>query len=449
MSITRIFTEPFEILNIVTCRIHMEVNEHFSAVVEGYVQLEEEGYLEDMMSQTFVIKAYAEDEVMDLFRGNINDILLNGEGGLNRIVVSAKSKTVMLDSEKHFRTFHGIGQTFRQITDAVLSFTRDVSTIHPKGRGICSDGLIVQYWETDWEFLKRLASQLNTVLVADCTNDSICFYFGNPDRRNGEHLDMKGHRMRRYIGFGGTEAVEYVVSSYKKFKLCDQVFIGGEPYYVYKIKSSYHKKELVFEYTFRTSGEFKTTPVRCEKIKGISINGEVTDVRETEVRVRLSSEADFDFGSSLWFPYSTVYSSPDGTGWYCMPEKGDSIRLHIPGSKEQSAFVISAVHMDNDSSLRENPDEKSIRTKYNKEIRLTPQRILITNNHGMSIILDDNEGILIKSNKKIEVVSEAGIELKGGQVNMEGKKGVLLMEGPNMIMVRDGIKEQGMNIEHR
>lgn len=39
--------------------------------------------------------------------------------------------------------------------------------------------------------------------------------------------------------------------------------------------------------------------------------------------------------------------------------------------------------------------------------------------------------------------------MKGGQVRVEGKEGVYLMEGPNMIMVRDGIKEQAMHIEHR
>ena len=132
-----------------------------------------------------------------------------------------------------------------------------------------------------------------------------------------------------------------------------------------------------------------------------------------------------------------------------MPELGDRIRLYIPGHQEKEAFVISAVHMDNEHGLRENPDEKCIRTIHQKEIRLTPDKIVLTNHKGLSITLDDNEGITIKSNQKINIISENEVEIKGARIQIEGQSGVIMMEGPNMLMVRDGIKEQGMHIEHR
>lgn len=34
-----------------------------------------------------------------------------------------------------------------------------------------------------------------------------------------------------------------------------------------------------------------------------------------------------------------------GSGWYCMPEKGDEIRLYIRTVKEKHAYVISSVHL--------------------------------------------------------------------------------------------------------
>ena len=111
--------------------------------------------------------------------------------------------------------------------------------------------------------------------------------------------------------------------------------------------------------------------------------------------------------------------------------------------------MISAVHLENEHGLRKNPDEKSIRTKFHKEIRITPDKILITNHKGNSITMDDKKGIIIKSNRKINIISEREIEMKGEQIQVEGKSGVFLMEGPNTLMVRDGIKEQGVNIEHR
>lgn len=452
MSLVHIFTEPFEILDITDCDIVMTVNEHLTAVITGHIRLEDDRdtFINGVMSQTFIIKALTEDgEEVPLFRGDIREIFMDSEGGIGRITVTVESKTARLDTENHFRMFQGIGQTYRQIADAVLSSVNSVSTIYSKGKGVQAKGFVVQYGETDWQFLKRLASQLNTVLVADCTNDSICFFFGNPAREGNGALDMQECRMRRYINFEGRESVEYVVQSRKMLKLCAQVPIAGNSYYVYKIKTSYKTKEIIFEYILRPANGFRVPSISHEAIRGVSITGEVIEVRDTRIRIRLSSKADYDFGDSLWFPFSTVYSSPDGTGWYCMPEEGDQIRLCVPDSREETAYAVSAVHLDNHAGLRTNVDEKSIRTKYGKEIRFIPKQILITNHQGMSIILDDDEGILIKSNEKVEITSESGIELKGGKINIEGKKGVILMEGPNMLMVRDGIKEQGMNIEHR
>lgn len=45
------------------------------------------------------------------------------------------------------------------------------------------------------------------------------------------------------------------------------------------------------------------------------------------------------------FPYATVYSTPDGTGWYCMPEIGDAVRLYFPCEKDADAYVASSVHL--------------------------------------------------------------------------------------------------------
>ena len=63
------------------------------------------------------------------------------------------------------------------------------------------------------------------------------------------------------------------------------------------------------------------------------------------VKINLEIDGNQDEGTARWFPYSTVYSSPDGTGWYCMPEVGDAIRLYFPDNEEKNAYAISSVNL--------------------------------------------------------------------------------------------------------
>ena len=76
---------------------------------------------------------------------------------------------------------------------------------------------------------------------------------------------------------------------------------------------------------------------------GASLDSTVTEVRGDVVRVSLRTDA--KSGAGKWFSFSTVYSSPDGSGWYCMPEPGDEIRLYFPTEQEKHGYVISAVHL--------------------------------------------------------------------------------------------------------
>lgn len=43
--------------------------------------------------------------------------------------------------------------------------------------------LIVQYQETNWEFLLRLASHFNSMVISDFLTPGVKFYFGLPNRQ--------------------------------------------------------------------------------------------------------------------------------------------------------------------------------------------------------------------------------------------------------------------------
>jgi len=162
------------------------------------------------------------------------------------------------------------------------------------------------------------------------------------------------------------------------------------------------------------------------------------------VRVEVIGDENESQTDTIWFPYSTVYSTPNGPGWYCMPEVGDHVRLHVPSELESDAYVISAVHM-GDSPDRQNPDHKSIKTIYGKELLMTPDLIRMTNNQGVAIEIDDNVGIRIISEKDIQIQAASNITINSEDASllMAGTQTVDITQRGASIHIDDDISFTG------
>ena len=119
-----------------------------------------------------------------------------------------------------------------------------------------------------------------------------------------------------------------------------------------------------------------------------------------------------------------------------MPEEGDSVRLYVP-DREENSFVMSAVHRQTDAA-RQNPEYKSFKTKYGKEILFTPDSILMTNNQGMMVEMNDSEGIMITSDKDIVVAAKEDLTIASGSAS-------LLIAADNVLQVRQGGTSMTLN----
>ena len=182
-------------------------------------------------------------------------------------------------------------------------------------------------------------------------------------------------------------------------------------------------------------------------LSGVSLEGTVTGVKGTSVT--LTIHKDECSGAGRWFPYATVYSSPDGSGWYCMPEKGDRVRLYFPSEDADEAYVLNAMHFENGAGgQRTNPENKSIRNKQGKEILLKPDAILITNNRGMSLELSDDDGISIISDKKIVFESKEAIEITSVSANIDlvSPQKISLKQGNTSMVLSDSMIMQGTKV---
>ena len=312
----------------------------------------------------------------------------------------------------------------------------------------------VQYWETDWAFAKRLASRKNTFLVPADGHPGIRYYFGVPHLHGhiwDDSLDYKtikdytfhDEKIRQGLkDVNEADAILYVVEHREIYAVGDVVQFQGMQLCIDRIITAFSGQELVHTYYLRHKKGLRTAMQYNERIIGASLDAQVIAVQRDEVQVQIIDDENAAQAILQWFPFATVYSSPDGTGWYAMPEPGDSVRLYIPDKEEACAVVFNAVH--EASEARSNPDIKSMRNKFGKEIRFTPNTLVMTNNAGMEISIIDGEGIRIESNKNIFVKADGNIDIScAAGLSMLASDSVVVEQGGTCLVVDDDVSFVG------
>lgn len=453
-----IVVEPFSFISYQEIEISERVNEHGSARIKGVLHdSTDEDMLEKITADEIItIKAILDNgEVAVIFRGIICQILLSRDGGIKQLEVCAKSHTFLMDMKKEIRIFQNTVQTFSEVA-AFVGKENEARFISTEGKDQAIERLIVQYQETDWEFLKRLASMLHTVIVADSINGKISFSLGPTKPTMCEIHNYKYRADRNLAEYyrqrinGRQDCMEQdtfslMITTRELLELCAPALISNRTYYVKGIERRLLGNELVNTYELVLSGGLKTTEISNHKIAGISLEGKVSQVERDRVQIGFEQDVNAPF---IWFPFATSYSSSDGTGWYCMPEIGDDVRAYFPDEDERHGVAINMIHLT--CELREQPDIKYIRSIYKKEIRFEPGAIRITNNKGTSVVLDDKKGVTIKSNRDILVMAEGNIEMHGKkEVQIVGDGGVLARQGDNKIEIRDGIQQIARTITQK
>ena len=257
-----------------------------------------------------------------------------------------------------------------------------------------------------------------------------------------EHCSISEGRERDYVKDG---TLIFGVETREVLELCTPLDFQGKECIISRVECRIEGKELLNAYELVEIRNIRTAEKLHKEISGVSLEGVVHRVVQDQIQISFGQDTT---EPEVWFPYATVYSSPDGAGWYCMPEKGDAVRVYFPDCDERKGIAISSIHLACD--LRENPDVKYIRSPYDKEIRFDSSAIRITNNQGMSVILDDKEGILLESNGNIIFSAGGDIEIQSGrELNIIGCEGISICQGDNEIEIKDGIRQTANKIWQR
>ncbi len=356
--------------------IDMQENEHGRGIVRARIK---EEYCKEILHACF-----GGDEIMvlgrknqQLFSGLIEKIEFFIDKTFVRTNICFIDNTYLMDIEKKKRSFQDPEQNYAQIISKVLNGYDHADFTWQTDADRAINIPVIQYEETDWQFMKRLATHFKTAIYPEHASNAIMLYIGN---KHGENR--------------GSIQSENSISFH--CGICDRFYIEGGYHYVLGQAGFIFREKAV-----------------NDKLAGISIKGKVERVQEQDVFIQL----EIDQEKNAQYPWKWMPET--GNLCYCMPEKGTDVMLYFASGQEYSGLAIHSFHENKESDIFSNIQNREIHTQHDKKMAIYPNQLFAEGKEkGSGIYVEDRQGIRLKSNKGISLHAGEGIYINGEKTDI-------------------------------
>ncbi len=445
-----LYVEGFDFININDYKNTIIPNQHGTVFIKGNIRKESrQDCLEKVGRLVKVLAKTDENTTKLMFFGIIKGCDIQSNGDVHELSLEIVSQSITMEKKEHFRTFQKTSTSYDEILELIVKEYDKGGFINAAKKQGMVNGFSCQYRENDWEYIKRLAGNNEDVIYPDYMTEGVRFFMGVPNGRDVGEIKSEYYEFgtveKEYLGIP-FEYVTYKLVLRDIYDIGDNVNFNREKLKVISRKSRFEHNEIIHEYLLAREGSLRGVPYDNERLSGAAVFGKVTGVENELVSVALDDDENDNVGQSL-LSYATIYSSPDGGGWYCMPEIGDRVMVKFPDSKDSNAYVQNAVHVGAGNG-RDNPKIKFFKNKEGKEIRLSPESIIITNNNGTSIELIDDDGVYIKSRGVLSIDAnlEVDIESKSSSIKVISKDSIQLNQNGTQMELSDRATTRGSKV---
>lgn len=431
MEIGKVTVSGIEVLTILHMNITAAVGEHAKLLLECRVDEDKlQDYLQ-LAEQEKVITVQEEDTV--LFCGYVTTVACSVNQDYAQITLTVMSATKRLDKEKKTRSFQNTKKTYLETVEVITPCIL-------RGENRAIGEIAIQYRETDWEFIKRLASRAQAQVYADMTKSNVYVQWGIEEGASAREISVQQASARKDFALyyakkengvsalSEEDALAYEIVSDDFCKVGDCISYEGRRLYISELACNMDHAAFRAKYIARTAASFQVQEQYLYDLAGAALEGKILAVQGDKVQVHLSVDATQEKADAYWFPFSTMQSATDGSGWYYMPEVGDCVKVCLPGWEERGAFAVSAVstyQADGDTEDKmADTSVKYMRNPSGKQIQLTPNAIKADGGGGASLLAMDTEGnIKLKSEKTLEITASEMIEIYAGKaIEMQASK---------------------------
>ena len=243
------------------------------------------------------IKILGRSNIVDNTGNSTEKIFLNGvikelqinetTAGALTVEITAISKSVLLDRIPRYRSFQDPTLTYLAIAEEINGNygTNDGKIVNVGEDMQTVPRMTIQYNETDWEYLKRIASYTGQPVMAYSDKVFVGFFKNMPVQTPNLKYSQFGKRTkeeRTYFKITGTEF--YPVATPIKLKTRNRV--SGEEvendYYVLENKIYNEGNTLKCEYILGKQTDYFVDPIPHEKIRGAVIEARTVHIARTD-----------------------------------------------------------------------------------------------------------------------------------------------------------------------
>lgn len=414
-------------IQIIDMNVTLEKNQHAKAFICGMISDEDsyEYINRKMEGKKFFIISNGEFQEA-IFAGLVKKICLIPKEGYKIINIYGISASILFDKTKKYRSFQNTSLGWQDIIMQILQDTHDAKAIFSEPNKSI-DVPIIQYDETDWEFIVRICSMYHASVFADIIGGNPWIYCGLPPKTVKKHLEVSEETWlfdsSYYSMLNEKKNVnkqDYLVLQIRTYTLCGigEGIINYNNKKIHSYKCFVNNGLLEYEYIIGSEAYAENSVIYNEKIRGASIKGTVLDTQSELVKIWLEIDNTQEKADAYWYKWMPE----SGNCFYCMPEIGTTVYLYVGSENEKDAIAIGCAHQNFETGREQlNPKKCSLDLQSLKKISVFPDLLAFSNEKEkrLSVNIDDSEKIDVGSCCKMSIRANDAIGLSGKSVSIQ------------------------------
>lgn len=387
---------PYDIVNIQRLYFIAEINNHHLLNIDVIIENENVSKYLNERIEGKVVNILNQDDT-PIFIGKIIGLEIEYIRQVSYLKLKCSSYSHDLDIKRSSHAYINLAQTYKNIILETISKYNKSSFKDNVTNDKASNQLILQYKETDWAFIKRLATHFNTVLIVDSSSELIRFHFGidkeakqlklvNNIKKVVKHMsDYNYFRNNIDVEAIEQEFIEWNFDSNEYFALGSKFKYKEQSIYITKVEMRIIKGQLIYKYTLKCEKGISTKYFINNELRGVTLSGIVKKVQNNEMQLQfLINESYEENENNKWFCHSEEIGN-----FYCMPVLGSKVNIMFLTGNEGDSIVSDSVRIAKEkdkyySKILE-PNNKSYSTVDGQELFIDPNMIRFSENDGKTI----------------------------------------------------------------
>lgn len=377
------------------------------------LQTEMETFLTDNHVQKIIsVREKSDEESKPIFWGKIEKINSTINMGVVISEIVCLGNTVRLDRKRKKKSYQNPKQTYTEIINEATKETHASYQWESSAKGeICQT--IIQYEETDWEFLKRVTSHFHTSIFSDCYVGNIAFQIGLK-RRQLKTMD-RAKLVKREMLHKSWQKNDFIyrIQTEELWEKGDYVILDDREQMVFRREINFRDGELLHYYEVGSKNAFYRERIDNNRLLGKRLEGKIVKTENESIFIQL--DIDKDNTAYCAWPWKPEI----GNIAYIMPEVGTNAGLYFPTQKEHEAFAIHVMRKSEWGGLSDYVQNRELSTRDKKKIELYPEHLAFKGeSNNVSLCLKDQTGICFASNTNLFIKAVEEIKIIGEKVNL-------------------------------